>query len=118
MRCAEMHSILKNKHEELSAYVEAANVYKQCDTTGTRMGQVGATHTEDAAAVNAFMRAAEMSMDMNRISQAAKQFKEIGELHEKEFQWRKAVDALKQVCWMSPTTDTMNCEACMTVLGC
>merc|ERR1711959_217608 len=80
-RCAEMHSILKNKHDELSAYVEAANVFKQCDTT---------------AAVNAFMRAAEMSMDMNRISQAAKHFKEIGELHEKEFQWRKAVDALRQ----------------------
>lgn len=80
-RCAEMHSILKNKHDELTAYVEAAKVYAQCDTT---------------AAVNAYMRAAEMSMDTNRISQAAKHFKEIGDLHEKEFQWGKAVDAFKQ----------------------
>lgn len=52
------------------------------------------------------MRAAEMSMDMNRISQAAKHFKEIGELHEKEFQWRKAVDALKQVRSLHPTTSS------------
>merc|ERR1711959_95378 len=98
-RCAEMHSILKNKHDELSAYVEAANVYKQCDTT---------------AAVDAFMRAAEMSMDMNRISQAAKHFKEIGELHEKEFQWRKAVDALKQAAdFFNMENQSSNANGCL-----
>eukprot|EP00656_Telonema_subtile_P027466 TRINITY_DN2955_c0_g1_i3.p1 TRINITY_DN2955_c0_g1~~TRINITY_DN2955_c0_g1_i3.p1 ORF type:complete len:212 (+),score=77.25 TRINITY_DN2955_c0_g1_i3:405-1040(+) len=37
-----------------------------------------------------------MCMDMNKISQAAKHFKEIGELYEGQFQWRKCVDALKQ----------------------
>eukprot|EP00658_Telonema_sp_P-2_P037903 TRINITY_DN2723_c0_g1_i6.p2 TRINITY_DN2723_c0_g1~~TRINITY_DN2723_c0_g1_i6.p2 ORF type:complete len:158 (+),score=60.42 TRINITY_DN2723_c0_g1_i6:57-530(+) len=81
LRCAEMHNALKNKLDECNAYVEAANVFKLSDS---------------AAAVESFRRAAEMSMDMNRISQAAKHFKEIGELHEKENQWRKSVDALKQ----------------------
>jgi len=81
MRCAEMHSILNNPVDEGSAYVEAAQVYKQCDS---------------AAAIDAFHLAAEMAMNKNRINQAAKFLKEIGELHEKEFQWEEAAQNLKK----------------------
>jgi alpha-soluble NSF attachment protein len=99
MRCAEMHSILKNRIDECSAYVEAANAFKQCDT---------------AAAVNAFDAAAQMSMDMNRISQAAKHFKEIGELHEKDFQWRKSTEALKKAAeFFQMENQSSNANGCL-----
>jgi alpha-soluble NSF attachment protein len=79
--------------------VEAANVFKHSDT---------------ASAVNAFGRAAEMSMDMNRISQAAKFFREIGELHERDFQWRKSVEALKQAAdFFSMENQSSNTNSCL-----
>jgi len=81
MRCAEMHNILMNPLDECSSYVEAGNVFKQCDS---------------ASAIDAFHLAAEMQMSNNRIQQAAKMFKEIGELHEKEFQWAEAAGSLKK----------------------
>jgi len=98
-RCAEMHEALGNKLDQCNAYVEAAKVFGQCDAD---------------AAVNVYGLAAGMCMDMNRISQAAKHFKEIGELHEKQFQWRKCVDALKQASdFFTMENQSSNANGCL-----
>ena len=49
-----------------------------------------------ADAVAAYSAAAEMCMDQNRLGPAAKHYKEIGEIYEGEFEFDKAIKALKQ----------------------
>jgi len=80
-KCAEMHHILTNKLDELNAYKEAGDCYKQ---------------VSPKEAVAAYSAAAEMCMDSNRMGAAAKHYREIGEIHESEFEFDKAIRALKQ----------------------
>lgn len=80
-KSAELHHTLGNKLDETNAYVEAANCYKECSPR---------------EAVAAFTSAAEMCMDANRLGAAAKHYREIGDIYEKDFEFDKAVRALKQ----------------------
>jgi len=80
-KCADMHHILGNKLEECNAYEEAGKVYEQCSS---------------ANAVEMYSAAAEMTMDANRLSRAAKHYQTIGDIYEKEFEFKKASGAFKQ----------------------
>merc|ERR1711988_26016 len=78
---AKLHQVLGNKLDTLNCYVEAAQAYKQ-------------VNQKDA--VKCFEGAAEMCMDANRLGAAAKHWREIGEIYEKEFEFEKAFKAFKQ----------------------
>ena len=79
MKAAEIYEKnLKESHDATTRYVEAARAYKNVNTT---------------AAIKYYGIAVDMHMEGNRFSTAAKLYKDIAELYEKDMEYEGAKQA-------------------------
>lgn len=91
-------SKLKDPFEAASSYDQAAKAYKNCDIK---------------EAIRCFILAVENQMENNRFASAAKIWKEVGGLHEKEYQLKEAMSAYSKAadCFEAENS-TANANGC------
>ncbi|EFJ18019.1 hypothetical protein SELMODRAFT_233613 [Selaginella moellendorffii] len=81
VRVAEMHVKLDSRYEAATSYVDAAKCYMK---------------NKPQDAINALNTATNIFLEMGKLSIAAKHFKDVGELYEKEEKWQEAMESYEK----------------------